>query len=99
VLGTMLELGAATPALHDEIARTALAANVDLVAGVGEFAEALRRVDAPKERVVVAGDAEAVWPLLVSRLEPDAIILLKGSRGVRLERLVPHLTSWAQATS
>ena len=99
VLGTMLELGAATPALHDEIARTALAANVDLIAGVGEFAEALRRVGAPKERVVAAGDADAVWPLLVSRLEPDAIILLKGSRGVRLERLVPHLTSWAQATS
>lgn len=99
VLGTMLELGAATPGLHDEIARTALAANVDLIAGVGEFAEAMRRVEAPTERVVGAADAEALWPLLASRLEPDAIILLKGSRGVRLERLVPHLTTWAQTAS
>jgi UDP-N-acetylmuramoyl-tripeptide--D-alanyl-D-alanine ligase len=99
VLGTMLELGAATPALHDDIARTALAAKVDLIAGVGEFAEALRRIGAPSDRVVGAKDADAVWPLLVSRLQPDAIILLKGSRGVRLERLVPQLTSWAQATS
>lgn len=99
VLGTMLELGAAAPALHDEIARAALAANVDLIAGVGEFAEALRRVDAPRERVVAASDAEALWPLIASRLDRDAIILLKGSRGVRLERLVPQLTSWAQATS
>ena len=99
VLGTMLELGAATPALHDEIARAALAARVDLIAGVGEFAEALRRVGAPAERVVGAADADAVWPLLASRLQPDAIILLKGSRGVRLERLVPQLTNWAQTTS
>ena len=99
VLGTMLELGAAAPALHDEIARTALAANVDVIAGVGEFAHALRRVGAPADRVVGAADADAVWPLLVSRLQPDAIILLKGSRGVRLERIVPQLTSWAQATT
>jgi UDP-N-acetylmuramoyl-tripeptide--D-alanyl-D-alanine ligase len=97
VLGTMLELGPTTPQLHDEIARTALAANLDVVAGVGEFAAALERVGAPRERVVGAADAESMWPKLASRLRPDAIILLKGSRGVRLERLVPHLTSWAQA--
>ena len=42
---------------------------------------------------------EALWPLLASRLAPDAIILLKGSRGVRLEKLVPHITDWAQRTS
>lgn len=99
VLGTMLELGAATAAMHDEIARTALASPIDLVAGVGEFADALRRVGAPQERTVGAPDAEAIWPVLATRLQPDAIILLKGSRGVRLERLVPHLTSWAQPTS
>lgn len=99
VLGTMLELGVATAAMHDDIARTALRAPIDLIAGVGEFAEALRRVAAPPDRVVGAPDAEAMWPALSSRLEPDAIILLKGSRGVKLERLVPHLTSWAQAAS
>lgn len=99
VLGSMLELGAATPRLHDEIARAALEARVNVVAGVGEFAAALRRVDAPEDRVVTAPDAESLWPALSSRLEPDAIILLKGSRGVRLERLVPHLRSWAQAVS
>jgi len=99
VLGTMLELGPTTPQLHDEIARTALAANVDLIAGVGEFAAALQRVNAPKDRYVDAPDAEAIWPALSSRLAPDAIILLKGSRGVRLERLVPLVTQWAQGAS
>jgi UDP-N-acetylmuramoyl-tripeptide--D-alanyl-D-alanine ligase len=99
VLGTMLELGPTTPQLHDEIARTALAASVDLIAGVGEFAAALQRVGAPRDRVIAATDAEAVWPELVARLTPDAIILLKGSRGVRLERLVPLITTWARGTS
>ena len=32
-----------------------------------------------------------------SRLEPDAVILLKGSRGMRLERLVNPITDWANS--
>jgi UDP-N-acetylmuramoyl-tripeptide--D-alanyl-D-alanine ligase len=99
VLGSMLELGRTAPQLHDEIARAAIGASVDLIAGVGEFAAALQRVGAPEDRVVSAVDADGVWPQLVSRLQPDAIILLKGSRGVRLERLVPLVTRWAQDAS
>jgi len=99
VLGTMLELGPTTPQLHDSLARAALDSGIDLIAGIGEFAEALARVGAPADRVVSAADADAIWPTLSSRLRPDAIILLKGSRGVRLERLVPHLTRWAQDAS
>lgn len=99
VLGTMLELGPAAPELHDRIARAALDAKVDVIAGVGEFAEALKRVGAPEHQVVSAADADAIWPKLVSRLRPDAVILLKGSRGVKLERLVPLVTSWAQNAS
>jgi UDP-N-acetylmuramoyl-tripeptide--D-alanyl-D-alanine ligase len=99
VLGTMLELGPSTPQLHDEIARMALAAEIDLIVGVGEYAAALERVAAPAHRVVTAADADQVWPKLQSRLTPDAIILLKGSRGVRLERLVPLVTAWAGAAS
>ena len=99
VLGTMLELGPTTPQLHDDVARAALDAKVDLIVGVGEFADALDRVGAPASKVVRAADAEAIWPALSSRLEADAIILLKGSRGVRLERLVPLVTRWAQDAS
>jgi UDP-N-acetylmuramoyl-tripeptide--D-alanyl-D-alanine ligase len=96
VLGTMLELGSAGPALHDELARAALDAGIELIAGVGEFAAALTRVGAPPGRVVSAADADAIWAPIASRLTRDAVILLKGSRGVRLERLVPQVTRWAQ---
>jgi UDP-N-acetylmuramoyl-tripeptide--D-alanyl-D-alanine ligase len=95
VLGTMLELGAQTPRLHDEVARHALAGGVDLIAAVGEFAAALERVAPGDARVVTAGDVDALWTRLSSRLAPDAVILLKGSRGMRLERLVKPITDWA----
>ena len=46
-------------------------------------------------RVVTAADVDDLWPKLEPRLQPDAAILLKASRGVKLERIVPFLTSWA----
>jgi UDP-N-acetylmuramoyl-tripeptide--D-alanyl-D-alanine ligase len=96
VLGTMRELGAASEQCHADIAVLALASGADIVAGIGEFAPALeKRKD--RERVITASDVEDLWPQLEGRLQRDAIILLKASRGVQLERLVPHLTTWATA--
>ena len=75
----MLELGPLGPVLHDEIARRALAGSATEIAGIGEFAHAFARVAPGDPRVVTAGDAESVWPLLAPRVPADALILLKGS--------------------
>jgi UDP-N-acetylmuramoyl-tripeptide--D-alanyl-D-alanine ligase len=96
VLGTMRELGAASAQCHADIAGLALASGADIVAGIGEFAPALEKQN-ERDRVITAPDVEDLWPQLQARLRPDAIILLKASRGVQLERLVPHLTTWATA--
>ncbi len=96
VLGTMRELGAASAQCHADIAGLALASGADIVAGIGEFAPALEKQN-ERERVITAPDVEDLWPQLQARLRRDAIILLKASRGVQLERLVPHLTTWATA--
>jgi UDP-N-acetylmuramoyl-tripeptide--D-alanyl-D-alanine ligase len=95
VLGEMRELGAHTERLHAEIADRALRSSIEVVAGVGAMGDALRRAGAGDSRVVVAPDIEELWQSLAPRLDRDAVILLKASRGVRLERLVPHLTAWA----
>jgi UDP-N-acetylmuramoyl-tripeptide--D-alanyl-D-alanine ligase len=97
VLGTMRELGLEAARYHDDVARAALASTADLVAGMGEMADALRRVAGKDERVVTAPDVDELWVALAPRLAADATILLKASRGVRLERLVPHITTWAAA--
>jgi UDP-N-acetylmuramoyl-tripeptide--D-alanyl-D-alanine ligase len=99
VLGTMLELGAQADRLHDEIARAALAAPIELVVGVGGFADALARVAPGDARAVGGADPASAWDAARSRLRGDAVILLKGSRGVRLERLVPLISDWASAAS
>lgn len=95
VLGTMLELGEHAARLHEEVARDALASGVELVVGVGEFAEALQRIAPDDPRTALGTDPDDAWNAVRSRLAPDAVILLKGSRGVRLERLVPLISAWA----
>jgi UDP-N-acetylmuramoyl-tripeptide--D-alanyl-D-alanine ligase len=101
ILGTMLELGPSGPALHEALAREALASPIEIVAGLGEFAAALERASngSMKDRLVTGSDVDSLWSRLVSRLEPDAVILLKASRGVRLEQLVPKIKQWAESST
>ena len=94
VLGTMRELGPRSDALHEEIAQLAVETG-DVVAGVGEFASALNRVRKDGVTVVTASDVDELWLALEPHLAPNALILLKASRGVRLERMVPYLEAWA----
>jgi UDP-N-acetylmuramoyl-tripeptide--D-alanyl-D-alanine ligase len=95
ILGTMRELGTHATRLHEELARVAIDSPVEIVAGIGEIGEALRALGSGDSRVVAARDVDDLWAALEPRLAPDAVILLKASRGVKLERLVPTLTEWA----
>lgn len=103
ILGTMGELGAQSDAQHDDIARVALASRADIIAAVGEMAAALQRVAPDDARVVsVPSDVQsldAMWSALMPRLDRSALILLKASRSVRLERLMPQLSAWATTGS
>jgi UDP-N-acetylmuramoyl-tripeptide--D-alanyl-D-alanine ligase len=97
ILGTMRELGAQSAQQHRLVASAALASTADLLVGVGDFASAFQEVAPSNPRVVATPDFDDLWPLLAPRLERNAIVLLKGSRGMRLERLVPTLSTWAKA--
>ena len=99
VLGTMRELGAGSDALHDDIARDAVRRPLTLIAGIGDFAAALRRVAPDDPRLVLADDAPLAAPDLLARAPRAAAILLKGSRGASLERLVAPITDWATSAS
>ncbi len=97
VLGTMRELGSHSARLHEELAREALGTSIEVIAGAGEMGVALQSVGASDPRLVVAEDIHDLWTALVPRLASDAVILLKASRGVELERLVPSITAWANS--
>lgn len=96
ILGTMRELGAHERSLHEDVAKTALASPVELIGGVGAFGVALAALAPGDPRVVTGAEPAAVWSSLASRVKGDAVILLKGSRGVRLEQLVPAIAEWSK---
>jgi len=94
VLGDMLELGPDEERLHREIGAHA-AAVVDALLAVGErgrwIAEGARA--AGLERVVTADDAEGAAEVVDRELAPSVgdVLLVKGSRGIALDRLVTVL--------
>ena len=96
VLGEMLELGPAGPALH-HAAGQALAGRVDVVVGVGalakEIVEGARKAGLPEPSLhyfVAAADAVAA---LEGLLRPGDAVLVKGSRGVKLEAVVDAIAA------
>jgi UDP-N-acetylmuramoyl-tripeptide--D-alanyl-D-alanine ligase len=93
VAGTMRELGAESAALHAAVARELVALKPDLLAAVGEFVPALLEHRAALgDRVVVADDVAGLGAALAPRLNGEELVVLKASRGVALERIIPLLT-------
>jgi UDP-N-acetylmuramoyl-tripeptide--D-alanyl-D-alanine ligase len=97
VLGTMRELGDASDRCHDDISRLAVESGADVIGGVGEYVKSFRRVAPDDSRLVLAENVADLWPLLSPRVSRNAVILLKASRGVQLEQLVPHITTWVNS--
>ena len=93
VLGSMLELGPESDHFHTEVLSYALTRGVDVVVATGAFAAAARRVPAVRRgpRLIAADTLAEAYPLLKRELTGDEVILLKASRGVALESLVPRL--------
>jgi UDP-N-acetylmuramoyl-tripeptide--D-alanyl-D-alanine ligase len=93
IAGTMRELGGDAPALHAEIAAALVELDPDLLAAVGDFVPALAPYAARLgDRLVTAPDPIALGPLVAARLRGGEVIVLKASRGVALERILPALT-------
>jgi UDP-N-acetylmuramoyl-tripeptide--D-alanyl-D-alanine ligase len=92
VAGTMRELGTESGALHRDVARDLAALAPDVLALVGDFVPAFAEV-APEYpgRVVMAPDADTIGPFLALELRGDELVVLKGSRGTALERILPAI--------
>ena len=93
VLGTMLELGERSVALHRQVAERAVALGLDgLVLVVdGAEGEAMTAAAASLPRLARVSDPEQAVEPLGAWLAPGDVVLLKASRGVALERLLPLL--------
>ena len=93
VLGTMLELGEQSLALHQQVARRARELGIDGLVVVDSGAEGDAMVEAAEGLPLLARvmSPEAAADPLLQWLAPGDLLLLKGSRGVALEKLFPLL--------
>ena len=95
VLGTMLELGDRSIELHQQVAARAAALKLDGVVLVdgGDEGQAMANVVSGLDRLALVATPEAAAVPLGQWLQAGDVVLLKASRGVALERLIPLLPS------
>jgi UDP-N-acetylmuramoyl-tripeptide--D-alanyl-D-alanine ligase len=95
VLGDMLELGPAGKAFHLEAGRAVALSGWDLLVTVGALARDMAAGAAaagmPAARIITFADAEEAARALAGLLKEGDLVLVKGSRGVRMEKIVELL--------
>ena len=97
LLGDMLELGDTSETAHYEVGKKAATCGVSVLAAVGEYAAATVR--GAQEHGVLScaafADKEAAWAWLAPQLAAKDIVLLKGSRGLKMETFLPLFEKFA----
>jgi UDP-N-acetylmuramoyl-tripeptide--D-alanyl-D-alanine ligase len=99
VAGEMLEMGEHSPALHIACGRAAAEAGLDLVVAVQGNAEHLATAAcAGGVPAVFLRDAKTAGQWLAQNLRAGDVVLVKGSRGVHLERAIEMVKEQLAAT-
>jgi UDP-N-acetylmuramoyl-tripeptide--D-alanyl-D-alanine ligase len=95
ILGDMLELGDLTESAHKQIGAKVGEMKIDKLITVGSLgqiiAEAARIAGMDAEKIVSFADSRAASDYIRRELIPESAILIKGSQGVRMERISKEL--------
>jgi UDP-N-acetylmuramoyl-tripeptide--D-alanyl-D-alanine ligase len=93
--GEMLELGPDSASLHRQAGRAAAAQGLDCIVAVhGHAAEIVNGAigaGMPASQALFFGDSSAAAEFLADFVGPGDLLLVKGSRGVKMERIVEAL--------
>lgn len=95
VLGDMLELGQYSEEKHREVGRFVAENKIDYLIAVGErsidMADEARKSGMSEDRVYTFDNSEEAGRFVQDRLEKGDLALVKGSQGVRMEKIVKEL--------
>lgn len=95
VLGDMLELGPETENAHREIGHRMAELGIDILITVGEAgkqtAQAAREAGMDEHRVLSFADSQSAGRFLQDVIKKGDVILIKGSQGIRTEKIVKEL--------
>lgn len=102
VLGDMLELGAGARDMHRDVGSFAAGLGIDRLVTCGplgrDIAEGARRGGMDPSRVVEVQDGAEAGEVISGFVREGDVVLVKASRGMRLERVVEALTSTTRPT-
>jgi UDP-N-acetylmuramoyl-tripeptide--D-alanyl-D-alanine ligase len=94
-LGDMLELGEESSALHYELGKKVVSADPDWLVTVGELSRQIQAgaisAGINSEKCVHFETAELAAEFLQGELQPGDLLILKGSRGIQLDRIIDKL--------
>jgi len=93
VAGEMLELGETAPRLHREAGQAIADAGIDVLIGVRGLAREMVEgaSEAGLQKAVFAVDSDSAGERLQTEIRPGDVVLVKGSRGVRTEKVIEKL--------
>ena len=102
VAGEMLELGIDGPRLHREVGREIARCGVNILWGVrglaAEMIDGAREAGMSKERTRFFADSDQAAAALVAEVRDGDLVLVKGSRGVRTDKVIEGLRASFQLT-
>ncbi|RPI76777.1 MAG: hypothetical protein EHM42_14500, partial [Planctomycetaceae bacterium] len=95
VIGDMLELGSESARWHSELGTLAATSGIDWLLTVGDYAPEVARgarlAGFPAHQIAAFHQIEPLQSILDCWLSPGDVVLVKGSRGMRMERVVEWL--------
>ena len=98
VAGDMLELGAQAESLHRQVGAWAATADINKLWVTGEYADAVAagaKDAGMKSENIFIGSQETIRNTLKDCLKPGDWVLVKGSRGARMDNIVKGIKEWA----
>jgi len=99
VAGDMLELGDQAPSLHSAIGAAAAQSGISRLYARGDFADRVasgaRNASLPAEQTMIGSRREIIADL-TGWLQPGDWLLVKGSRGMAMEKVVQAILAWAE---
>lgn len=95
ILGEMLELGEKAPEFHYQIGKICADCGFDMLITVGDLAQYMAHgaedEGMPRENIFVSVNNVEASDRLLRILRPGDIVLIKGSRGMKMEEIVERL--------
>jgi len=99
VLGDMFELGPTSRALHAAVATQLTTKEIDRLFTCGDLMACAYEAAPEAMRAAHADDAEALIAALDAEIRPGDVVMIKGSHGMRMDRIVRALKSPATSNA